>query len=179
MRWSRFVPIIFIALVLLLASSACCGGGAASTHTPTKTPTPTSGSTYTSPTQTPYAPPSKPTPKPTPKTTYVLHVRFQRTTEFPERLPVTYSGDYAGTEIPPFDIGPCESPFTVTLQAEEGYTVQWPHNGGFRFENCNFERWGLDGVWAPVGDTQLTVTMDETRPVREVVVEYLCWGGGV
>lgn len=75
MRCSRFVPMIFIALVLLLVASACCGGGAAPTHTPTQTPTltytPQSTPTPTpekTPTYVPTYTPPKQTPKPTPTT---------------------------------------------------------------------------------------------------------------
>ena len=49
MRWSRFVPIVLLALVLLVASA--CGGGGVSTPTPTPiaptTPTPTAAPTST------------------------------------------------------------------------------------------------------------------------------------
>ena len=50
---------------------------------------------------------------------YVLHV-WGGVTCMGSGSFVSYSGDYSGFELPPFDIGPVSSPFTVTLTAATG-----------------------------------------------------------
>lgn len=101
---------------------------------------------------------------PTPTPTYVLHVQDN----WSLRVPISYTGAYAGTEETPFDIGPKMSPFTVTLEA----TVMDTDSamGGYRFMG-----WSLDWSYPTSSSKFLTVTVDDEhneRIARAVYVAY-------
>jgi parallel beta-helix repeat protein len=99
------------------------------------------------PCQIPIAPP--------PSKTYILHVQSYPITG----IQISYCGDYSGTEMTNFEIGPKNSPFTITLTAPltyQGYT---------------FDHWELDGVNMG-SDTALTVSANDMKRERTAVAVY-------
>jgi len=87
---------------------------------------------------------------------YILHVQSYPITG----VEVSYSGDYSGIGTTNFDIGPKNSPFTVTLTAP--LTCQ-----GYKFDY-----WELDGV--KMGqNNQITVEVDSGKRERTVVAAYV------
>jgi len=90
-----------------------------------------------------------------PPTTYNLHVQSYPITG----IEITYSGDYSGIGTTNFDIGPKNSPFTVTLTAPSTY------------QEYTFDHWELDGV--NVGQSNsLRVEVNEQNSVRVAKAVY-------
>jgi parallel beta-helix repeat protein len=86
---------------------------------------------------------------------YILHVQ-----SYPiNGVHIAYTGDHSGTGITNFDIGPKDSPFTVTLTASLTY------------QDYTFDHWELDGV--KMGETSLlTVKVDDERRERTAIAVY-------
>jgi len=90
-----------------------------------------------------------------PSKTYILHVQ---SSPIPG-IQISYSGDYSGTGMTNFDIGPKDSPFTITLTASLTY------------QDYTFDHWELDGV--NMGETSLlTVKVDDERRERTAIAVY-------
>jgi parallel beta-helix repeat protein len=92
---------------------------------------------------------------PPPSKTYILHVKSYPITG----IQISYSGDFSGTGMTNFDIGPKNSSFTVTL------TTPLTH------QDYTFDHWELDGVDYGNSAT-LTVKIDDQKRERTVVAVY-------
>jgi len=86
---------------------------------------------------------------------YILHVQSSPIVQ----ISISYSGDFSGIGITNFNIGPKNSPFTVTLTASLAY------------QDYTFDHWELDGVNYGNSAT-LTVKIDNQKRERIVVAIY-------
>lgn len=87
---------------------------------------------------------------------YTLHVKSEPIAG----VSISYSGDYSGTGATNFDIGPKNSPFTVTLTAPLTY------------QDYTFDHWELDGI--PIdGDNSLSVEVSPDKWNRVAVACYV------
>jgi outer membrane protein assembly factor BamB len=94
-------------------------------------------------------------PQTTPPKAYMLHIESYPITG----IKISYSGDYSGTGITNFDIGPKNSPFTVTLTAPSAY------------QDYTFDHWQLDGINAGK-DLTITIKLDDQNKERTAVAFY-------
>jgi outer membrane protein assembly factor BamB len=86
---------------------------------------------------------------------YILHVQ-----SYPiSGIQISYSGDYSGTGMTNFDIGPENSPFAVTLTAPSAY------------QGYTFDHWELDGQYAGLRNS-ITVNVYNGYNVRTAVAYY-------
>jgi parallel beta-helix repeat protein len=85
---------------------------------------------------------------------YILHVQSYPITG----IGISYSGDYSGTGITNFDVGPKGAPFTVTLTAPSNYQVY------------QFDHWDLDGVISR--SSIITVKVEEGNRERTAMAVY-------
>jgi len=87
---------------------------------------------------------------------YILHVQSYPITG----VKISYTGDISGSDNTNFDIGPKDSPFTITLTAPLTY------------QDYRFDHWKLDGEI--VGDSNsITITVDDQKRERLVTASYI------
>ena len=109
------------------------------------------------PSPTPLTP--SPTPTIDPDIEYILHVGTN-TSAVDTRI--SWSGDYSGSEIIPFDIGPMTEPFTIRLNVEDRGQQPDPD---MRLQYSHFS-WKLDGEVIDTRDEPITVTVGGSNPDR-------------
>ncbi|MBN1696121.1 MAG: dockerin type I repeat-containing protein [Spirochaetales bacterium] len=91
---------------------------------------------------------------------YVLHVSAEWMDTFATEI--RYTGDYSGTGVTSFDIGPYSSPFTVTL------TVVNTHEQAL-LADLVFVYWSGNGS---ASGESVTVTVDDANPEVDAVAVY-------
>jgi hypothetical protein len=106
-------------------------------------------------------------PSPTPDLTgqYVLHVAKRVYNSGSPSVTIPYTGDYSGTGLIPFDIGPYPNPFTVTLTAP---TLAF-YMGVQPFK---FYRWEDADRNSITANTSVSVTINETNPDQTIYAAF-------